>query len=102
MTASTLLQMPPPGGVAPVAQAAPVVAAAQLGVALTWTPAVFSGYPPPAVTYDVIVNGALVAGGSLSGVYLPVTLGGSLTVVATATNKAGSTQATSIPITVGL
>lgn len=99
---STLIQMPPPGGSGPVPDVAPVVLAAVLGVVVIWTPALFLGYPPPAVTYDVLVNGSVVAPGATSGTYLPVTIGASLSVRATATNKAGSAVAVSTPLTVTL
>jgi hypothetical protein len=86
--------------VAPVITANPVITQAIINQPLTWSAATVTGFPSPAITYDVILGGSTVATNVASGGYTPTASGGSIVVRATATNASGSVNANSAAVTV--
>lgn len=89
------------GGTAPAITTTPVVGAASTAAPVTWPAAVVTGSPAPAVVYDVLIGGGVVAANATSGSYTPTGhVGGSLVVRTTATNSVGSAQASSSAVVV--
>lgn len=84
----------------PVITSVPVVSGAAVGTPLSFTSASATGNPIPTISYDVLVNGSVVATNATSGSYTPTLSGGSLVVRVTATNNLGSVQDNSTAVTI--